>query len=373
MSAIVFLGPSLPADEARRLAPSVELRGPARQGDIWRALEARPQVIALIDGVFESEPSVWHHEILSALAAGVRVFGASSMGALRASELHTHGMEGVGEIFGAYRDGRLTGDDEVALIHADAQLGWRGLTVPLVNVRHTAQELMRARRLTPQKARRLVQVASGIHFRERTWRSVLEGAGLPLQLELHDLKAKDARTCLQRVERAVSPRASATSHRRKRPGPPAMRLDPRTALGSSLVRSKRLQGSPTAATVMPALRALEEAPELVARGLRRMLLSAWARSRGLAIEAEAIAEERARWIAERLGDDVAAGDEEAWLRAAGLDEAQLHVLLEDVLLERAVLENAQHWVSDGPSFDEALASEARLTGLWAELSRPPRR
>ena len=48
------------------------------------------------------------------MAAGTQVFGAASMGALRAAELAPFGMIGVGAIFAAYRDGRLTGDDEVA-------------------------------------------------------------------------------------------------------------------------------------------------------------------------------------------------------------------------------------------------------------------
>ena len=93
---IVFLGPSLPSSETRRIARCTVLP-PARQGDIWRALiEHRPRAIALIDGVFESQPSVWHGEILDALDSGVRVFGASSMGALRAAELQAFGMVGVG-------------------------------------------------------------------------------------------------------------------------------------------------------------------------------------------------------------------------------------------------------------------------------------
>ena len=76
---------------------------PARQGDIWRAVRAhRPVAIGLIDGVFFHEPAVWHREILWALAEGVHVFGAASMGALRAAELEPFGMRGVGRVFAAY-------------------------------------------------------------------------------------------------------------------------------------------------------------------------------------------------------------------------------------------------------------------------------
>ena len=34
-------------------------------GDVWRALEDEPRAIALIDGVFEHVPSVWHHELVA--------------------------------------------------------------------------------------------------------------------------------------------------------------------------------------------------------------------------------------------------------------------------------------------------------------------
>ena len=70
--------------------------------------------IGIIDGYFENIPSVWHKEILWAMSQGIHVFGSASMGALRAAELAPFGMEGVGAIFEAYRDGWLEDDDEVA-------------------------------------------------------------------------------------------------------------------------------------------------------------------------------------------------------------------------------------------------------------------
>src|SRR5205823_2149810 len=74
-------------------------------------------------------------EILFALASGVHVIGASSMGALRAAELHTFGMVGVGAIFEAFKMGAINADDEVALVHGSAEEGYRALSEPLVNIR----------------------------------------------------------------------------------------------------------------------------------------------------------------------------------------------------------------------------------------------
>ena len=50
------------------------------------------------------------------------------MGALRAAELAPFGMIGIGTIFEAYRDGIYTDDDEVALLHRPAALGYSAMS-----------------------------------------------------------------------------------------------------------------------------------------------------------------------------------------------------------------------------------------------------
>jgi hypothetical protein len=83
---VVFLGPSLPLEDARKILDAIYLP-PAKQADlISAAINHEPDAIALIDGTFHQSLSVWHKEILFALQRGIRVFGASSMGALRAAE-----------------------------------------------------------------------------------------------------------------------------------------------------------------------------------------------------------------------------------------------------------------------------------------------
>lgn len=58
--------------------------------------------------------SVRHKEIPHLLANGVTVIGCSSMGALRAAELHPQDLTGSGQVFAMY------GDDEVAVPHDEA-------------------------------------------------------------------------------------------------------------------------------------------------------------------------------------------------------------------------------------------------------------
>ena len=79
--------------------------------------------------------AVWHKEILLALERGIEVWGAASMGALRAAELAPFGMRGVGAIYRAFARGALVADDEVAVAHLPAAQGYRAVSDALVNLR----------------------------------------------------------------------------------------------------------------------------------------------------------------------------------------------------------------------------------------------
>ena len=371
---VVFLGPSLPEDEALSLAPCRVLP-PARQGDVWRALSLRPRAIALVDGVFEAQPSVWHHELLAALDAGVTVFGGASMGALRAAELTEHGMVGVGHIFEAYRRGELVDDSEVALLHADAEHGFRALSVPLVNVRHAARLARRARVLVPREAQALVDAAAALFYQDRTWPRVLAAvaeAWRPTTRAkwdawaaggLEDLKREDARACIQAAAafvasgarapvRVRTPRAAPSSYVRRR-----RLVEGLCALGEELVGSE---------DVLEVLREAPDAAALAEEGLRRALLAGWARTLGLVPTSEEVARAEAEWWA-HLG--VPSEEREAWLAACGLDAHELRRVCEERALERLTLEHATRLLPDGPSWDEALATEARLQGRWVEEAR----
>src|ERR1700733_13907783 len=117
----IFLGPSLPISDARSLLADAVYHPPAEQGDLL-ATVARDgaEIIGLVDGTFHQNLSVWHNEICYLLSQGITIFGASSIGALRAVETARFGMIGVGQVYEWYRDGVITCDDEVALLHADA-------------------------------------------------------------------------------------------------------------------------------------------------------------------------------------------------------------------------------------------------------------
>lgn len=172
-SIVVFVGPSL---SGLTLPAGCERLPPAAAGDLLRLLSTVPCTVVLIDGVFDARPAPWHKEILVLLARGFRVIGAASMGALRAAELDSFGMIGVGGIYRAYADGRLTGDDEVALLHAPPELGAQPLSLAQVDVRATLYAARRAGVIGGDAARCLRAVSAAIHYRERSWDTVLAAA-----------------------------------------------------------------------------------------------------------------------------------------------------------------------------------------------------
>ena len=185
----VFLGPTLPRGEAARDLDAAYLP-PVAQGDIIRLCARKPRAIGIVDGFFENVPSVWHKEILHAINQEIAVFGASSMGALRAAELHPFGMIGVGAIFEAFRDGRLEDDDEVAVIHGPAELGYPSLSEAMVNIRRTLADAVADDVIPTATAALLEGIAKALPYRDRGYGRVLRLAadqGVPEE-ELADLK-----------------------------------------------------------------------------------------------------------------------------------------------------------------------------------------
>lgn len=176
---VLFAGPSLHGTDwvgGRR--DGLDCRGPAAQGDIARAVVEGATVIGLVDGRYEDIAAVWHKEILYAIEEGALVFGAASMGALRAAECADFGMIGVGAVFERYRLGELADDAAVAQLHAPAELGYTPLTEALVNVEATIQRLVKLRAISELEATALDQSARALFFKERTYPRILSLAGL---------------------------------------------------------------------------------------------------------------------------------------------------------------------------------------------------
>ena len=204
--AVLFAGPSI----AGLVIPSgIDLRPPAVCGDLSALLPDPPPAVGVVDGFFGLAPTVWHSEILELLARGVRIFGASSLGALRAAELAEAGMEGVGAIYAGYRAGVIERDDAVMLLHAPAEYGFAPLTLPLVD----AEYALNAVACRPSERRMMQRIVRTMPYARRTWRSCLEayrarvGKDFPISLaELSDapsLKELDAALLVECLQEAV--------------------------------------------------------------------------------------------------------------------------------------------------------------------------
>lgn len=172
---VVAVGPTL-TEADRSTLPEIRFTGPVAEGDILRLAAERPSAIGIVDGLFADRLAVGHKEILWAMAHGIAVYGAASIGALRAAELDGYGMIGIGEIYRGYRTGTLIDDGDVALLHAPAELGYRPLTVALVDLRATLSALVMRERMSAAGAAGIEETATAIHFSERTWQRVSEAA-----------------------------------------------------------------------------------------------------------------------------------------------------------------------------------------------------
>jgi len=217
---VIFLGPSLGLDAARAICPG-EYRPPVQMGDVYRAVEDGARTIAIVDGLFERIPAVWHKEILFALDRGVAVYGGGSMGALRAAELHAFGMIGVGAIFRDFASGALNDDDEVAVAHGTAESAYLATSVAMVNLRSGLLRAVEAGCLDSEEAQTLLDTSKARFYPERSWEGLLGDArslGLAparigalerfLEEERPDQKRDDAVEVLKTVAAALGvPRA----------------------------------------------------------------------------------------------------------------------------------------------------------------------
>jgi hypothetical protein len=199
MKVFVFLGPTLAHEEAAKELDAICLP-PVAQGDVLRAVREGPFAIGIVDGVFERVPAVWHKEILWALSRGVHVFGAASMGALRAAELSPFGMQGCGEIFEAFQKGTLDDDDEVAVAHGEASSGYRATSEAMVNIRATLRLAEQQGVISAVVRERLESLAKGLFYPDRSY-PALFAAARRVGLEGEATRALEDFVATHRVDR----------------------------------------------------------------------------------------------------------------------------------------------------------------------------
>ena len=212
---IVYAGLSIPFDEAKEILDTTEnveviYKRPIQRGDLSQALKEHPDIIAIIDGVFHQNSAVGHKEILNAMKSGIEVYGASSMGALRASELDSLGMVGVGYVYSQYATGEVDSDDDVAVMLDSETL--EALSVPLINMKYVFTNAVSENIITDDEKAELLEISKKTYYPQRNYAKTLSESSLDENKKTElidfirtspDIKKEDAKDLLKLIKNEI--------------------------------------------------------------------------------------------------------------------------------------------------------------------------
>jgi hypothetical protein len=167
MKAVAFVGPSVVGLDLSHFA-DIEISKPIRRGSL--AAYRDYDLFLVIDGEFSQSLSVSPKELLALLDSSKTVIGAASMGALRASELDTNGMVGVGWVYERFARARVRKDDDVALCYSP--YNFEPVTVPMCDLEYWFECLESVDRMSRTERLKLSRRLRNIFFADRTTPSV---------------------------------------------------------------------------------------------------------------------------------------------------------------------------------------------------------
>jgi hypothetical protein len=366
MTAIVFVGPTLRPEEIAAAGDFIALP-PVAQGDVYRAALRRPRAIGIIDGFFSGAPSVWHKEILWAISEGVPVLGAASMGALRAAELHEFGMRGIGRIFEAFRDGVLEDDDEVAVVHGPAEIGFPPASEAMVNIRATLALSETEGVIGAESRRALEAFAKALFFADRNWPALLaaaaaHGVGGPELAALGDW-LPDGRVDQKRLDALEMLAAMRTAPAAGEAASPAFHFEWTHLWDAFVARSEMSASAPSAKgqLVLDELRlqGSEAYRQVEAKALMRMVAASGA------ARPNKVSRDEARAALKRLREQYglyARADLDRWMAANDLNAQALEALIDEEAAVEVLRARA------GRAIEARLIDELRLSGAYPGLA-----
>jgi TfuA protein len=163
----VFGGPSLELIP-KELINKVKCFPPIKSGDLDILYSLPPSICIIIDGVFSGKRAVTIFECRELLEKGWVVIGASSMGALRAADLWSYGMIGIGDVYNMFRIGVCRSDADVAVVYNILEdFLCEEITISMVHVRSVLHYLSTKGSIDKAKARLLICKARQISWEER--------------------------------------------------------------------------------------------------------------------------------------------------------------------------------------------------------------
>lgn len=212
---IIYTGLSLSFDEAKEILDShddveVIYERPIKRGDLGHALKENPDIIGIIDGVFHQNSSVGHKEILNIIDKGITVVGSSSMGALRASELDSLGMVGIGYVYEQYATGKVASDDDVAVMLDSESL--EALSEPLINMDYVFTNAVSENIITPDQKDELIRIAKSTFYPKRNYSQTLNESDLDDETKSElinfirtsvDIKKEDAKELVKYIKNMI--------------------------------------------------------------------------------------------------------------------------------------------------------------------------
>ncbi len=165
---VLYAGPSLYGIK-ESLVEGITLKGPCKQSDLFEDLTDKDiENIIVADGLYKTIPAPWHKEFLLTLEAGKNIYGVSSLGALRASELDCFGMKGYGKIYEYFKNG-IRDDSDVALLHMGEDEGWKPTTVAFVEIYFWLNHLEDVGMIDREIKSILIEREKLCYFEQRTW------------------------------------------------------------------------------------------------------------------------------------------------------------------------------------------------------------
>ena len=168
---VIFLGPSLSREKARKILDA-DYRLPAKKGDLLQLILKEVNIVGLVDGYFLQDYPPTPIEVYNLVRKrNMKVFGSSSLGALRAVELGKYGMIGIGKIFRLFRDGILESDDEVAVTFTDYT---NYKSEALIDIRYNLFLAQKYNIIDNSTGRSILKVSKQTYFPYRTYEDILD-------------------------------------------------------------------------------------------------------------------------------------------------------------------------------------------------------
>jgi len=164
-STVVFSGGSL-RETDKQGDNDIVYALPIRQGDMFATILEGFRNILIIDGYFYNDFPCTTFEVLLAIEEGRNVFGAGSIGALRAVELHNYGMLGSGYVFNYLKRKKIKPYQIVAQTYDGDN---KPVSVPLINVVYFLKSALKKRIISRSEFDKCFNAANDIHFAALTF------------------------------------------------------------------------------------------------------------------------------------------------------------------------------------------------------------